>query len=308
MAHSKVMLKKEMTVVLVGMTGEGKSATGNTLLTCDTGHQVFKSAFQAASVTKICQNSCTEIHGASLCIIDTPGFFDTGMAEDAVKRSVARCLAMATPGPHAFLLVISLDHPFDRNAEYSVQRIIELFDKEILNYIIIIFTHKGRKTITEYISENPSITNYLTLCSNRYVEIENSEKNEHRKILQMDAVLEELNHLYEHNNGEYFSNHLTDGVNKLYEEFARGRIATGRDDTQVKTLYQRVGTSGERSCKDKFTDDETWMDKAVNIIFDLAAWYAPGYMYHGTKTLVEIGRKYLKDQFAIVKNPEGGAD
>ncbi|XP_048099447.1 LOW QUALITY PROTEIN: GTPase IMAP family member 4-like [Alosa alosa] len=172
------------------------------------GNKEFKSSALMVSVTTECEKRTAIIGSKMVQVIDTPGLLDTSVSHENIREEIRKCITMSSPGPHVFLLLISVGR-FTQEERETVKMIQEIFGEYSKAYTIVGYTRgellrEENIDIKEYIQQSqPTLRALIEDCGGRYHVFCNKDKDTQKH--QVMSLLGKIDRMIQQNGGKFYT-------------------------------------------------------------------------------------------------------
>ncbi|XDV11356.1 hypothetical protein PO909_000319 [Leuciscus waleckii] len=187
----------DLRIVLLGVSGAGKSPTANAIL----GREAFKE-----SRTRESEIQRGRVEDRNISIIDTPGFFNPQLTDEELQKQMMKSLDLSAPVPHVFLLIINLETCREEQRNI-VEQILENFGAQAMRFTMVLFIGREKISRKEWIQiiESDNIKELLNYSEGRYHVINSKSECD---PYQIKKLLKSIDEMVKNNGGQNYSHKI----------------------------------------------------------------------------------------------------
>ena len=189
--------REELTFVLIGALGSGKSSTGNSIL----GHKHFKVSTGTMPVTETVQKRSVDRKGLQITVVDTPGLENVS-SFNSFKHKIDEMLHSNKPTNIIYLITIKIGR-YTKEERDILDHTLKNQSSRMKNAIII-FTNKSElmvddtanQSVDAWIKNNRSILRLKNDNKLKYCAFENKRPTEEDKDVQVKHLIDIVDQVY----------------------------------------------------------------------------------------------------------------
>lgn len=211
-------------VILIGLSGGGRSSAGNTIL----GSEQFPTGCGFEPVPAEVVSGSAAVEGCWITVVDTPGFTARDSDEDQLEKRLRMIRQQSDPGPHAVVFVVRIGR-MSREDSALLTTLRKMFyddddhhhrrRRHPSNSSMVLFTHgdelRGR-SIDQMIQSNSCVSALVSVSGDRFCVFDNNQKGNREQVREF---LRHVENIISENGGEHLNLRVhSEGMNWLSGE------------------------------------------------------------------------------------------